>query len=132
MLKKSERLKLALDAFEAMPPAENAVAAMERLRDALRQVEVQHSGLPDYSVGHGYQGLQLHLFAYSEVSPFWKRQPGAEANLVCQLTHHYAVFGSEGGVAVFTRTQSLGGKLVFCKPDGFFPTGAEDVRLWSA
>jgi hypothetical protein len=130
MLKKSERLELALDAFQAMPPAQDAVAAMKQIREALRQVEVQHSGLLDYSVAHGYQGNQLHLFSYGEESPFWKRQPGVEANLVCQLTRHYAVFGSKGGVAVFTRDNCVGGELVFCKPEGFFPYGTKNLHLW--
>lgn len=129
-MEKRERLRLALDLFERMPSACDAGSAMKQLGEALRTVELEHSGLADYSVHHGYAGKQLHLFPYYAESPFWRRQPGTEHTLVCQLTSHYAVFGSEGSVAIFTRDNCVGRNLVLCKPPGVFPIGTRDVRLW--
>jgi len=129
-MRKSERLQLALELFEGMPPAQDAAAAMKQLGEALRSVEVEHSGFADYSIQRGYANAQLHLFPYYAESPFWRHHPDAGHTLVCQLTSHYAVFGSEGGVAIFTRDNCVGRDLVFCKPRGMLPVGTRDVRLW--
>lgn len=125
-MKKSERLSLALNAFSTLPAAINATEAMQQLSKELEKIETAYSGLPNYSVTHGYAGNQLHLFAYSPSSPFWKAK--ATGELICQLTSHYAVFEENGSVTIYTRQGNLGGQMIFSKPPIAAPL--TNVLLW--
>lgn len=111
-ISKKERLNKALLKFEQQAPVTTFVAAIDKLRECLRDVEVEASGLPDYDPAYGTAGKQLHLFAFRVGSPFWSQFNG---NQVCQLTSHYAIFSPEGDVAIYSRQGSEAGDLIFRK-----------------
>lgn len=111
-ISKKERLKKALLKFNEQGAFATAVAAMDGLRECLRQVETEASGLPDYDPAYGTAGKQLHLFAFRDGSPFWSR---LGPNYICQLTSHYAIFSPEGDVAIYSRQGGEAGDLTFQK-----------------
>lgn len=126
-MRKSVRLDLALKQFDNLRPATSEDDAIELLRSALEDIENKHSGTGPYDENMADQGMQLHLYSRTK-SNRWKKTPSTNYS-VCKLAAHYAVFGPNGEVAIFTLRGTYGGTLVYSKPNSFYAS-MKNVHLW--